>query len=425
MLERRLRATRMLCMLIAVGGALGIAACGSSSSSSSSSSSGAASSAATSSAAGSASSDIVTLSKKIVADASTGLLTGPATGYVPPAQLTAMTDSGFPKPYAVTGSTKKGSVVILPCEPNNGCLRVSNVAEAVFKALGWKVTVIEPVFGANESPEQSYENQFNEAVAKKPNVLFAEAIPGGLVSQQMATAQKDGIKSIDVFMVPASGSGFTSYIPFNYNKMGEVLSAYAIAQTSGKANVLVANLEGYPNVDIPPREQLLKECSGCSSKVFGYDAAQSLNPTQLDSVYTSAVRANPSANYFIVPTLGGGATTAIQAVKSTGSTVKGLTTEALPESFQLLGSGAVDAIGYVPYDWMAYAGVDDALRLVNGQPTPAPAAWKLGAGLYTKANAPTGTVSFGALNANERQKFDYATPYATAWHLPVSKILVP
>lgn len=390
--------------------------CGSSSTTSTTSTSASASSG--------SSSEIISVSKKLVTEAGQTLLTGPPTGFVPPASMKPVSESTFPKPYALPTTAKKGSIVIIPSSPAELAGRSAEVMAKVMKKLGWATTVVTPVFAAGQSIQSDYQQAMSKAIVLKPNIILGVALSGLYVEQQLAAAKAKGIKTVDTFQAESSGKGYDAYVPLAFNGTGELVSAYMLATSGEKTSALFGEIQGFPNIEVGARVKYLQQCSACKASTFSVEGTTVTNQVALSQEFIAQAASHAEVSYFVPPSPGGATELAVEAVRRAHPSIKAVATGALPVQLKQLRSGVIEALSYVPIDWQSFATIDDVLRLFNGQTVPAASEWTLGFGLWTKANAPTGE-TYGALEQASLKQFDYATPYAKAWGLSKSELLFP
>jgi ribose transport system substrate-binding protein len=195
--------------------------------------------------------DFVDSAKKVVADA-TGRVdkwAGPTTG-----------------PKAAEG---KKIIYVAGDMRNGGIQGVADGVTEAGKVIGWDVRVID---GQGTIAGQS--TAFSQAVALKPDAI----ILGGSDAEQQKTdlegARKQGIVVVGWHAGPKPGpmedTPIFANVTTDSNEVAKVAAMYAIAQSDGKAGVVVFADSTYAIAIAKGRamEAVIKQCSGCSVLAF-------------------------------------------------------------------------------------------------------------------------------------------------------------
>jgi ribose transport system substrate-binding protein len=183
-------------------------------------------------------------------------------------------------------------ILIMPCgSAGQGCVNEANEATRVAESLGWTVDNIDGKLDPtvwNQTVKQAADAGVDGiiSVSADPN-LMAEAmavvatkdIPFVLTEQ---TPGDDDVEGIDVYIAPDPKVG------------GADVAEWMIADSDGKANVLVLDFPGYTNVQQRATaivETLESDCEGCT--VEKVDVAVQTMGTTLTPQVTSLLQSNP------------------------------------------------------------------------------------------------------------------------------------
>jgi ABC-type sugar transport system substrate-binding protein len=358
--------------------------------------------------------DLIAQSKQIVTASVSGLVTGPSNGFVDPKQIKPVTS--FPSPEPANPGGKTHRVAIIACEEQGLCGRLAQVEKAVFQKLGWQVSVSTAVFSAGVSADQAFQQAWNSGVATKPEVIIGLAVSGIFVQQQLQQARAAGIKTIDVFQGPESGQGYDVYVPASFNLQRELQAAYSVSSSNGKSNNLVIDLQGFANLATPDEMSYLKSCTGCHTDEKSVQINDNIDPVKVQALVSSLARTK-KYDYISLSTGGGANAGYDQGLRVSGSAAKILSVDAIPQNADLIHEGTFAAITWVPADWIAFLGVDAAIRAVTGATQPAITDWSVGVGLWDSTNAPAKGSSWLGLTESGLARFDFLAPYAKAWGL--------
>ena len=215
----------------------------------------------------------------------------------------------------------------------------------------------------------------NQAVGAGAAAIIADAIPYGLAQNAFDAAKAAGIPIL-ISNQPApdgvTNDAKVAYALGNPIKMAEAAANWIIADSNGKANVLINEYtdspftKGYIEDHALP---ILKGCSGCKTAV---NQVSSANFAQIPSSTSSIVLKNPDADYFYLqydtglqPTIGG--------IQQAGAAdrLKGVSTNGLLGALQSLKAGKflyADVASH--YSYAAYGLADFAMRMVLGSELP-------------------------------------------------------
>lgn len=225
----------------------------------------------------------------------------------------------------------------------------------------------------NQQQESQWVQGMDQAISDKVNAIdLLAGIPPEALAPQIAQAKAAGIPVLDTNERDRSQAidpNVTAYTFAPFKLSGELMGAWAVAQTKGKAHVLIVT----SNADISSAavqagitQELHATCPACTI------ATTNVNPTSwathLQSTVEGELAGNPSINY-ILPVFDSMAlfiTPAIQAANDTGK-VFVASENGTPSVMNLIRTGNILTmdVGENLQD-VAAAGLDQAMRIMAG-----------------------------------------------------------
>jgi ribose transport system substrate-binding protein len=385
------------------------AACGSSDDSSSDSAADTTAAAASddTAAAAAADGDILAEATRISDLAVKGLVFAPTDSDVAASDIVAQT--GWLGPTSSPAPKADVNLQVIICAPGTACEAAAGFAVEAAENIGWTAEIV-PGAGTPESFTQA----FDTALAKKPDVIMTMAIPDVLVGASLAKAKEAGVVTISVADVPAASGadGYDAYVSYRMPLMHQVNAYKIIADTSAKANVILVNDSAFPNLveSNTQFQKVMSECADCSVEVVDWQITDALDPVKADTVITAALQANPDATHLVVP-YSIGMSSVIEAVRKAGKAdqVSIMSKDGDQIGLQAVASGGSSGNAGVSLEWVAYAGVDQAVRGVAGEAFLGPEDLGLGVHMFTKDNTPAdGLADYSGM-------VDYKAEYLKLW----------
>ena len=226
----------------------------------------------------------------------------------------------------------------------------------------------------NQGQPSQWVQGMNAAVSQHANaiVLLAGIDPASL-QPQIKAAKAKGIPTIvahlyDINQKPAPNVGGLVNIP--YNVAGRLIADQAIVDTKGKANALVVTINQVKST-VPMvagiRSQFSRYCKGCKLKFTDVTIADVA--TKIQPNVQGALTADPGINYVICLYDSAEAPFAEAAIRAAGRVgkVKISTFNGTPEILKEVKKGdIVSADVGENLEWIAYAIVDQSMRIVGG-----------------------------------------------------------
>ncbi len=339
--------------------------------------------------------------------AKAGLVHASADSDVAAADIVAQT--GWLGPETTPAPPADVNLQIIICAPGTACETAANYAVEAATAIGWTAEVV-PGAGTPESFTQA----FDTALSKSPDVIMTMAIPDVLVGASLAKAKDQGVVTLSVADAPnASGSdAYDAYISYRMPLMHQVNAYNIIAESNGAANVILINDSAFPNLveSNAQFQKVMAECSGCAVQLVDWQITDALDPVKADSAITAALQSNPDATHLVVP-YSIGMSSVVEAVRKAGKTdsVKVVSKDGDQIGLQAVASGGSSANAGVSLEWVAYAGVDEAIRGVTGSDYTPSESLGLGVHLFTPENTPADGM------ADYTPYLDFKAKYLELW----------
>lgn len=218
----------------------------------------------------------------------------------------------------------------------------------------------------------------DQAVAQKAAAIVVESFPPELIAPSIAAAVKAKIPVIDGNNGDPTGpryKGTAARVAFQYSLSGRLTADWVIADSKGKAVVLILGTSDVPNAKVVEDTGMLGEfkklCPGC--KVTKKDIPIAQWSTNLGTLTQSSLNADPKLSY-IIPVYDGMSTFVLPGIQQAGksSKVKVATFNGDLDPMQNMARGnviTVDVGSHNAYEGWAYA--DQILRLITGgRPVP-------------------------------------------------------
>lgn len=214
----------------------------------------------------------------------------------------------------------------------------------------------------------------DDAVNRKAGAIIVESFPAELIAGSLANAKKAGIPVIDGNNADPTdplGTNIDARVAFQYSKSGKLVSDWVIADSKGKANVLILATSDVPNSKAVVKNgyeaELKAKCPDCKMTTKSVPIAQW--STNLGPLTQSSLSSDPNISY-IIPAYDGMSTFVLPAIRQAGKadSVKVATFNADLDPMQNMAKGnmiGVDVGSHNTYEGWAYA--DQALRLMTGQ----------------------------------------------------------
>jgi ribose transport system substrate-binding protein len=302
--------------------------------------------------------------------------TGSASGGIAQAAALIQQYSGEPafvSPGPSFDAAKAAGKTILGLPASTSVAYVETVDQqmaAYAKTLGIKY-----VDYPNQQEQSQWIQGVSQAISVKANVLnLITGIPPEQLAPQLQQAQAAGVKVVDLAERNAgqpTQSYVNSYIYAPFETAGQLMGAWAVKATSGKADVLIissdADVSSAPIVTGATSE-IKSTCPSCTIKTVNVNPADWA--TELQSTVEGALSSDPNINY-ILPVFDSMAEFAAPAIEGSGHTGKTFiaTFNGTPSILDMMRTGDIVTMdaGNNTSD-VALAGLDASMRLMLGLP---------------------------------------------------------
>jgi len=353
---------------------------------------------------------IVAESRRITEAALAGMVTSLKETGNTPADVTGLTTWGGP---SSTPAPPSGvSIVTIPCAPVPPCSTVSDFVDMVAAELGWEHEMI-----AGAGTPESYVAAFDSAIAKGPDVILGAAAPGALVGDRLDLAADAGIITISLADLPEPDpdalAAYDAYVSLRSPLLGALQAFAVIADSGGTANVSMIRDATFPTLAATADEveQIMAQCTGCSLHIQDWLITDAFDPAAVDGIISGILAQNPDVEYLIMP-YSLGDTAVIESLRTAGrSDVKVLHKDPNDEGLTNVINGGAWLTAASSLEWLAWAGIDQAIRGLTGSPYLGALDLGIGVLLFDADNAPS--------DLDQDQRFadavDFRGEYRALW----------
>ncbi len=215
----------------------------------------------------------------------------------------------------------------------------------------------------------------NSAIKQKSDisVLFGDINKDNLATT-IETVQSNGIEVVSSGCagVKQNDHFVDNTVPINYQLAGKLMADWTLVKNQGKVNALAVN-----NSDSVLSNTIYngfaEEFKQYVSTATGYCTTINGTSTEISNGFSSKIKAalteDPNINYIIVfdETM---ISDAVSAVGQTNSKAKVIATGGSKEAFDMAQSGNLEMLVAHSYEWVGYATIDYALRVMSGSKLP-------------------------------------------------------
>lgn len=274
-----------------------------------------------------------------------------------------------PPGEAFAPPTDKHIMILMCSSAGEGCVNEAEEERAIAESLGWTVDVVDGKFDPtvwNQAVKQAADTGVDGiiSISGDPN-LMAEA---------MEVVREKDIPLVLTNQAPAPGdvAGIDTYVSPDPVRGGEDIADWVIADSDGKANVLLIDAPGYTNVErrtAAIKGRLGADCEDCVIEEVDMSAATV--GTTLAPAVTSRLQQHPGIDYVVAPD-DCCVSFAQQGVQQAGraATTKVISVGGFDEQLESLrdGGSSLAADLATPQRFMAWTAIDSLARLMAGLP---------------------------------------------------------
>lgn len=288
------------------------------------------------------------------------------------AKYTGVPSFTAPGPAIDVASLKGKSIYNISQSASNPFLAVTEASEKrIAKTLGIKF-----VNYTTQGSTAEWIRGINEAVANHADAIVLDALDPRLVAPQVQAAKKADIPVLsaqfyDLTQEESLLTGLAGTRSDNFTLAAKLDADYAIADTHGKANVVVVENDEQMSTRAMVasiKKEFAANCPGCKAKFINVPSSDWA--TKIQSEVQSALVADPSINY-VIPIYDPMAQFVIPAIKVTGNQDKVhiATFNGTPAALKMLQDRQSIRMDVGEnLDWLAYANLDETFRAMLRKP---------------------------------------------------------
>jgi ribose transport system substrate-binding protein len=311
-----------------------------------------------------------------------GVAVGAASAQEPSKEHARMeTPATFQGPTTPAKAPKGIKVGIIPCGAAfHGCTAPADAAAEAAKKLGWDVTMYDG--GANQQKQNA---AILDAISAGSNLILLTSLDPNFIQLGLSAAKKAGIPVLSasegtdspnpVIKPEGDNLKYVLDVGTNFPQVGEHVGEWIVADSGGKANVVVFTDEEFYSVTSTIDGLLdgLKKCSGCVIQPVQKITASQV-ATTVGQQTVGYLQAHPEVTYVYAP-YDPAAAFMVNAIAQAGLAdhVKLASIVGDAHNLEFIRQGRVEVVdGAFDNSYMGYAMIDQAIRVLNHQPVIEP-----------------------------------------------------
>lgn len=321
--------------------------------------------------------------------------------------VTASTFTGPPDPVKAPAGKKIYAIACASVAPF--CDEVTKGVVDAAEDVGWDATYLD---GAG-SP-QGFATAFATALAGNPDAIVTMAIPESVAGTYIAQAHAQGVKVIGISSVPEAGTTpdrtYDAYVSARETANAMLQAWWVIADSGGSANIGYLWDPAYPFLTeaLEAAKTVFGTCGGCViEEVVDRQLSTAADPVKYQQLAESLIQRHPDLDYILLP-YGLGTTSVIAAVNTRGADIKVVSKNSDPVNIGLVNQGSLAQENGTSPRWVGFAGLDQTIRVLAGEPPLEDWQANLPVHVYTEDNAPA-TGSF------DWEELGYEAGYREMW----------
>ena len=282
-----------------------------------------------------------------------------------------------PGPSVDVSKLRGKKVFVIPIEETPFTQAVEAGEKAAAKAAGVELT-----FYPNQGQVSQWVQGMQTAIAQKPALIILDTSPDPRQLQpQIAAAKAAGIPVLVTHFYDATSpqppacvgcaAGVTAIVKAPISVAGGAEADWIIANSGGKANVLIVSLNGLlpvPGMVAAAQAQFKQYCPGCKVTTTAINISQ-LGTAGAFSQVSSALVQDPGINY-VDPLFDASIPGTLASIEAAGksSSIKMVSFNGSSFALQDVASGTNPLVADVaePDSWVGYANMDQAFRVMTG-----------------------------------------------------------
>jgi ABC-type sugar transport system substrate-binding protein len=327
------------------------------------------------------------------------------------------TPATFQGPTEPAKAPKNIKVAIIPCAAAfHGCTSPADAAAEAAKAIGWTVTQYD---GGGDQQKQNA--AMLDAVSAGSNLILLMAIDPNFVQLGLAAAKKAGIPVLSgtdsthspnpIIKPTGDNLNYVLDVSPSLVEVGRRMADWTIADSGGKANVLVIAADEFPSVRAENQGQLegLKQCPGCTVQPL-MNTTGSQVATTLGQQVVGYLQSHPEVNYVLGP-FDPADVFVVNAIAQAGlgDRVKLVGELGDEQNLDFIRNKRVQVADCaIDNTYIGYAVIDQAIRVLNGQPVIEPNGENVPFQMLDETNLPPPGTDWHA-------SYDYKSAYLKLW----------
>jgi ribose transport system substrate-binding protein len=282
-----------------------------------------------------------------------------------------------PGPPVDAAKLRGKRVFVIPIEETPFTQAVEAGESAAAKAAGVQLT-----FYPNQGEVSQWVQGMQTAIAQKPALIILDTSPDPRQLQpQIAAAKAAGIPVLVTHFYdgtspgppacPGCAAGVTGIVKAPISVAGGAEADWIIADSGGKANVLIVSLNGLlpvPGMVAAADAQFKQHCPGCKVTTVAINLSQLATAGAFSQV-SSALVQDPGINY-VDPLFDASVPGSLAAIEAAGkaSQIKMVSYNGSSFALKDVASGTSPLAADVaePDTWIGYANMDQAFRVMAG-----------------------------------------------------------
>ncbi|MEU7864290.1 substrate-binding domain-containing protein [Nonomuraea sp. NPDC049141] len=274
--------------------------------------------------------------------------------------------SGWPGPKEAPRPTPGRRVSIISAsQASDGVSLAAGEAVKAVEALGWTAQVCD-----GKGDPAGYDQCVRSAVSAKVDGIMSVSVPPALIRPALELARNRRIPFVSESDTSTADPLVSAVAPLPWAAQGAAVAKWIAKDSGGKAKVFVIRNDEFAGVkersDALVAE--LRRCGGCeilAEQQIVYTEA--LSPRIGQIIRAASDRFGPKLQYVASP-YGATESFTVPALRTLGrDDVKLADFESQAQQTRNCRNGAVDVLGASLVSWHAWAGVDQLLRVVEGE----------------------------------------------------------
>jgi ribose transport system substrate-binding protein len=272
---------------------------------------------------------------------------------------------------AFDASKARGKTIFLI--PESSAIPFINTIDQSMKKVA-KLVGVKIVEYPNQAQPAQWVAGMNQGIAQKPDLILLQGAPDPRVLQpQLKAAKRAGIPVLVTHFFEESDPlppNVTALVRVQFDRAAALEADYAIVDAAGKADALVLTSD-----EVPIAKGMMKairgefaKCSACKLTVVNVPITDWA--TKIQSEVQSALVRDPGVNY-VIPFVDGMVQFAAPGIVASGRSgrVKISTFNGTPYALKMIQDGDIVAADVGEnLDWLGWANMDQALRILSGVP---------------------------------------------------------